>query len=81
MQQMTRVAIVAILNADNTATDEERRRVELAVEGEFKPLTVCEAAERMGVSRPTVYALVRAGRLKRTGKRISGRSVAEYFKG
>lgn len=80
MHQMTKIAIVAILNADDTATDEERRRIETAIAGEFEPLNVSAAAERLGVTRPTIYALLRAGKLTRLANgRICGKSVADYF--
>ena len=80
MHRMTKIAIVAILNADDTATDEERRRIETAIAGEFEPMNVSAAAERLGVTRPTIYALVRAGKLTRLANgRICGKSVADYF--
>ena len=80
MHRMTKIAIVAILNADDTATDEERRRIETAIAGEFEPLNVSQAAERLGVTRPTIYALIRAGKLTRLANgRICGKSVADYF--
>lgn len=80
MCEVTKRAMLALVNADDTATDEERRRIETAIAGEFEPLSVSAAAERLGVSRPTVYALVRAGKLTRLANgRICGQSVADYF--
>ena len=80
MCEVTKRAMLALVNADDTATDEERRRIETAIAGEFEPLNVSAAAERLGVTRPTIYALVRAGKLTRlTNGRICGKSVADYF--
>ena len=80
MCEVTKRAMLALVNADDTATDEERRRIEMAIAGEFEPLNVSEAADRLGVSRPTIYTLVRAGKLTRLADgRICGLSVADYF--
>ena len=80
MCEVTKRAMLALVNADDTATDEERRRIETAIAGEFEPLNVSAAAERLGVTRPTIYALVRAGKLARLSNgRICGKSVADYF--
>lgn len=80
MCEITKRAVLAILAADDTATDDERERVAMAVSGEYAPLTICDAAERLGVTRPTLYAMVRAGKLTRLADgRICGRSVADYF--
>ena len=80
MCEVTKRAMLALVAADDTATAEERDRVAAAIAGEAPPLTVTAAAERLGVSRPTLYAMVRAGKLKRLSDgRICGRSVADYF--
>lgn len=80
MCEITKRAVIAILAADETATDDERERVAQAVTGEFAPLSICAAAERLGVTRPTLYAMLRAGKLKRLSDgRICGKSVADYF--
>ena len=79
MQEMTRVSINAILAADHTATAEERARVADALSGAWTPLTVSDVADRLAVSRPKVYALLRAGILQRVADgRISARSVRDY---
>ena len=80
MCEVTKKAIIALVAADEMATDAERESVAAALAGEFRPLTICEAAERLGVTRPTVYAMIRAAKLVRVGKRVSGRSIAEFFK-
>ena len=80
MCEITKRAVLAILAADDTATDDERERVAMAVSGEYAPITISDAAERLGVTRPTLYAMVRAGKLTRLADgRICGRSVADYF--
>lgn len=79
MQEMTRVSINAILAADHTATAEERARVADALSGAWTPLTVSDVAERLMVSRPKVYALLRAGILQRVADgRVSAQSVRDY---
>ena len=73
MCEVTRKAVAALLAADETATEDERRRGALALR---------DAAERLGVSVPTVYALVRAGKIERLADgRISGLSIERYFAG
>ena len=80
MCEITRRAVMAIMAADDTATDVERDKVARAVAGDYPPLTVCAAAERLGVSRPTLYAMIRAGRLRRLPDgRVCGSSVADYL--
>ena len=80
MCEVTKRAMLALVNADDTATEDERRRIVTAINGEFEPLSVSAAAERLGVTRPTIYALVRAGKLTRLANgRICGKSVADYF--
>lgn len=80
MCEVTKRAMLALVNADDTATDEERRRIETAINGEFEPLNVSEAADRLGVSRPTIYGLLRVGKLTRLADgRICGKSIANYF--
>lgn len=81
MCELTKKAIAAVLSADETATEEERRRVAEALAGVPMPMTICEAAERLGVSRPKLYMLIRQGRLSRIADgRVDGKSVAEYLK-
>ena len=80
MCEVTKRAMLALVNADDTATVEERKRIEVAIKGEFEPLKVYQAAKRLGVTKPTIYAMVRAGKLTRLANgRICGRSVADYF--
>ena len=80
MCEVTKRAMLALVNADDTATEDERRRIATAIAGNFEPLQVSQAAARLGVSRPTIYALVRAGRLTRLANgRICGRSLADYL--
>lgn len=82
MCEVTRKAVAALLAADETATEDERRRVALALSGDYAALTLRDAAERLGVSVPTVYALVRAGKIERLADgRISGLSIERYFAG
>ena len=79
MQTMTKNAIAAIMAADDTATVEERARVVDALSGEWTPLSVSDVANRLGFSRPKIYALLRAGILERTADgRVSTKSVADY---
>lgn len=79
MCEITKKIICAAMAADETATAEERQIVADALAGDMPPLTVSETAERLGVSRPTVYALLRAGKLTRVGRRVSARSLAKFF--
>ena len=82
MCEVTKRALMAVVNADETTTDDERRRIEAAIAGEYEALTITEVADRLSVTRPTVYAMVRAGKLKRLADgRICGKSVADYFEG
>ena len=86
MCEHTRRAITALLATDECATDEERRRVAAAMAGDAQPtMTVVEVARRLGVCRPTVYKLLRAGRIQRLGdmraEGISRASVERYLAG
>lgn len=82
MTAATRKAIVALLAVDETATEAERNRVALALSGRYGVLSVAEAAERLGVSRPTIYRLIKAGYLTRTqGGEISELSIETYLCG
>ena len=75
-------ATIALITTDKTTTEDERMLIEAALVGECKPLKLCDAAERLGVSRPTIYTLVRAGKLQRLPNgRISARSVADFLAG
>ena len=69
MTEITRKAIVALLAVDETASEEERNRVTLALAGEAptstpKVLRIAEVAERLGRTKQTVHNLINAGRLK-----------------
>lgn len=80
MCEVTRKAITALLAADDTATEDERRRVALAVSGQYEVFTVVAAAKRLGVTPPTLYAMIRAGKIERLADgRISGMEIERYF--
>lgn len=67
MTEITRKAIVALLAVDETASEEERNRVTLALAGAApapKVLKIAEVAERLGRTKQTVHNLINAGRLK-----------------
>lgn len=65
MTEITRKAIVALLAVDETASEEERDRVALALSGAApKVLRIAEVAERLGRTKQTVHNLINAGRLK-----------------
>ena len=82
MQTVTRNAIAALMAADETATEDERKRVALALSGEYTAMSVVDTAKRLGVSPPTVYSMIRAGKLERLSDgRISGLSIERYFAG
>lgn len=66
MTESTRMAIIALVNVDKEATEEERSRVVLALTGarpHGRTIRVREAAKILGVHRNTVSAWVKAGRL------------------
>ena len=80
MCEVTKRAVIALLAADDTATDDERERVAMAVKGVVAPYTITDAAGRLGVSRPTLYSMLRAGILQRLPDgRVDARSVADYL--
>lgn len=80
MCEVVKRAILQMIAADDTASDDERERVTMAVTGEYAPLTICAAADRLGITRPTLYAMIRAGKIKRLADgRICGKSVEDYF--
>lgn len=62
----TRAAITALLAVDDAATDEERTAVAAAASGQWRALTIVEAARRLGCARPKVYKLIREGLLTTT---------------
>ena len=65
--------VCAMLAADPTATEEERSRVAAALRG--RAVTVVKIAEvcrRLGRSRPTVWRLVKGGRLRGGFRRGAG---------
>ena len=64
MTDVTRRAIVALLAADEPATEKARTDVAIALRGDIaRKVTFKEACERLGVSRPTLYRLVKNGQL------------------
>ena len=64
MTDVTRRAIVALLAADETATEKERTDVAIALRGDIaRKVTFKEACARLGISRPTLHRLVKSGRL------------------
>lgn len=80
MCEITKRVICAAIAADETATDAERDRIAEAVAGLDRPLTITQAAARIGVSRPTLYAMIRAGKLARTASgKIAARSVNDFL--
>lgn len=82
MTEVTRRAIVALAAADETATEEERERIAFALAGKARVYNVAEAARMLGVSRPTIYALVRRKMLERTANgEISEYSIHRYLTG
>jgi excisionase family DNA binding protein len=62
----TKAAIAALLAVDESATDEERTAVVAAASGQWRALTIVEAARRLGCARPKVYKLIREGLLATT---------------
>lgn len=66
MLDTTKKAIVALLHADDTATEKERQRVVDALKGEKsqKIISYGEAGERLGLCKNTIYNLVKIGRLE-----------------
>ena len=80
MTEVTRRAIVALAAADETATDEERDRIAFALNGKARVYTIAEVAKMLGLSRPTVYDMVKKGELKRTSRgQISEYAVHQYL--
>lgn len=80
MCEITKRVICAAIAADDTATDAERDRIAEAVAGLDRQLTITEAAARIGVSRPTLYAMIRSGKLARTASgKIAARSVNDFL--
>ena len=61
-----RAAISALLAADESATDEERTAVAAAISGQWRALTIKDAAKRLGCNRPKVYKMIRNGMLATT---------------
>lgn len=82
MTEVTRRAIIALASADETATEEERDRIAFALAGKARLYSIAETAKMLGVSRPTIYALVKRGMLDRTPNgEISERSIYKYLTG
>lgn len=78
--EATRWAVCALLAADAEATEDERRRVALAMAGDYSAYSVVAAAKRLGVTPPTLYAMIRAGKIERLADgRISGMEIERYF--
>ena len=85
-------AIIALIATDKTATDADRQRVAEALsESPDAPAVVSytAAGKRLGVSRQTIYDLVKRGKLKSvTGAGEQGRptgilvsSISQYLLG
>ena len=68
MTEVTRRAIIALAAADETATVEERDRIAFALAGRVRVFNIAETAEMLGLSRPTVYDMIKKGELKRTSR-------------
>ena len=82
MTEVTRRAIIAIAAADETATAEERDRIAFALAGRVRVFNIAETAEMLGLSRPTVYDMIKKGELKRTSRgQITEYSITEYLRG
>lgn len=63
--------LVAIIRKDPVATHAEKKRAELAIRCKAeRTVTFADAAERLSVSKASVYKLVRNGEL--VGKRLTG---------
>lgn len=81
MQESTKRAIVALLAVDATATEDERARVSLALASTWRAISVAAASRMLGVTRPTIYRLVRDGMLSRAADgRISEQSIEGYLR-
>lgn len=73
-------AIVALLATDENATDEERTAVAAATSGQWRALTIKEAARRLGCQRPKLYRLIREGMLATTPDgRISELEISRFL--
>lgn len=82
MTEVTRKAIIALAAADETATVEERDRIAFALAGKFRVFSVTEVSEMLGLSRPTVYDMLKKGEIKRTSRgQITEWSINEYLHG
>ncbi len=66
VSEHTKNAIAALLAVDANATEEERTAVVAAASGQWRALTIVEAARRLGCARPKVYKLIREGLLATT---------------
>ena len=81
MTEVTRRAIIALAAADETATVEERDRIAFALAGRVRVFNIAETAEMLGLSRPTVYDMIKKGELKRTSRgQITEYSITEYLR-
>lgn len=81
MEESTRKAIIALLAVDATATEAERARVALALTNTWRAISVAAASRMLGVTRPTIYRLVRDGMLSRAADgRISEQSIEGYLR-
>lgn len=81
MEESTRRAIIALLAVDATATADERNRVSLALANTWRAVSVAAASRMLGVTRPTIYRLVRDGMLSRAADgRISEQSIERYLR-
>lgn len=88
ISQATKQAITALLAVDPTATDTEREAVALAMQGSNDPavLKIKDVAKRLGLTRQTIYNMVRRGDLApvKSGGICTGittQSLARYLHG
>lgn len=62
----TKAAITALLAVDTAATDEERTAIAATLSGQWRTLTIKDAAKRIGCQRPKLYKLIKEGLLATT---------------
>ena len=66
VSEHTKNAIAALLAVDANATEEERTAVVAAASGQWRALTIVEAARRLGCARPQLSTRIREGVLATT---------------
>ena len=82
MTEATRRAIIALAAVDETTSPEERDRIAFALAGRVKLYTIAETAKMLGLSRPTIYDMVKRGELQRTSRgQITETSINKYLAG